>query len=130
MALTLLSIDRAAFMRIHKRVEHGELEAALAVAKLWADYPPAAELECFLCSKPCGNADYPLAPPFSIVLPEYDPRFTASKLIAAPLCLSCAAIKPPALRFARCLSLLKKMAKARGKPVAFHQIKHHQPHPT
>jgi hypothetical protein len=119
--LVLLSIDRSTFMLHHN---HGnDLAVSAAIVQLWSPYAET-DLECFTCGQ---SAPFP---PFSMVLPEYDPRYAANKLIVAPLCDQCRDIKPPALRFSRCITILKKMAKARGHPVAFHQLKHNQPHPT
>ena len=126
MARVLLSIDRATFMRMHKRAPENDPAVVAPLAKLWEPYAETA-LECFTC----GAADIQPRPVFLMVLPEYIARFAATKLIVAPLCLACRDIQPPQRRFARCLTILKRMAKARdGKGVAFARLPINQPHPT
>ena len=121
MALVLLSIDRAAFMKLHTSGHDPEVSST--IVDLWEPYFSDL-LECFLCGLETGF------PPFSMILPEYDARFAASKLIVAPLCERCRDLKPPALRFSKCLTLLKKLHKARtGKSIVFQNIDHRQPHP-
>ncbi len=52
--------------------------------------------------------------PFSMILPGIRSALCLDLgLIVAPLCAACRDIQPPQARFARCLTLLKKMAKAR-----------------
>ena len=83
--LVLLSVDRAALMKLHTSGHDPEVSSA--IVKLWEPYA-SDSLECFLCGLESGF------PPFSMVLPEYDPRFAATKLIVAPLCERCRDLSP------------------------------------
>ena len=105
--LVLLSLSRAEVMAADRRVRRGEAKAADVYGHLWADHADDS-LACFLCDAATAK------PPFAMVLPDRN----REKLIAAPLCPTCAAL-PRMLRMHRAERMLRAMWSRPGKQVHF-----------
>ena len=105
--LTLLTMQRADILALHRRALRGDQDALAAFPALWTDYP---DLVCFICDSPVER------PPYTQILPELATRET---VLCAPLCTACRSL-PELQRLGRSLKILKKMYSQRsGKTVTF-----------
>ena len=94
----LLQMPAFEWRAANRMAGRGDRNAIAALANLWNDYREQA-IHCFLCQKRVAF------PPFSQILPETG---DGSKIVIAPICPQCHAM-PSALRFNKCLALVKEM---------------------
>jgi len=120
MALVLLEMKAERFHALDKAVRQNDPKAMEIMQSWWSAHP---SLECY----DCGSIDVPRDPVYSMILPSYT---DVSMVTIAPMCRSCMKL-PTTQRFAKCLVIWKKMAKARtGKHVCAVKTNYNQPHPT
>jgi len=122
--LIILDLSRDWFLSASKAAEAGDQDALKDIQDLWSKYEHL-EIECFLDGQLVTQR-----PPFMLTLPDYG---STTRLLGLPLCTRCQNL-PSQLRFARAISLLKKMWKTRyGKrcvAFTFTGGPRRQPHPT
>jgi hypothetical protein len=106
--LILVELDESEVAAATLRIRGGE-DPFDVCASLWNAH---SDLACLVCDAPTG------ARPFTMILPN-KPSHDRTKVIAAPLCSTCAAL-PQLVRLNRCRSMLRRMwSKPGGKQVHF-----------
>jgi hypothetical protein len=109
--LVLLTLDRQDFTTLERAAKAGDEAAIAQLSSWWEDYRESV-VSCFLCD---NDVSWPIN---SCLLPD---PMAPTKLICAPLCLSCVEL-PRVIKLSRWLKLLKQIYRARtGKRCpAFH----------
>jgi hypothetical protein len=106
--LILVELDESEVAAAALRIRRGA-DPFDVCAPLWDAH---GDLACLVCDAPTGRR------PFTMILPSKPPH-DRTKVIAAPLCSTCAAL-PQLVRLNRCWSMLRRMwSKPGGRQVHF-----------
>jgi hypothetical protein len=104
--LVLIELAKSDVADAMRQIRNGA-DAYAVCGPLWADHP---DLACLICDAPTGER------PFTIISRNRPPD--RSKVVAAPLCQTCAAL-PELLRMHRAESMLRRMWSRPGRQVHF-----------
>jgi hypothetical protein len=117
MPLILLTVSRTDIALRDRAARHGDVSALTWFRSLWSEYE-GQEIACFLCDAVTGY------PPYVIFLPDYADK-TQAKMLAAPLCSTCAKI-PRMKQLNRCFRVLRRMSGRKNLGFTFAGVTQHR----